>query len=963
MPACAQYQPPSETLLINADRASTWTQGATSVILLRGPVTIEMDETTLSAQSAVVWLTPVPGALVDQQQAQIALVGKAALRERDVRREADRLFVSATVRGTIRITAEDRFARDESSSELYQAARSVREAQVLSPGGAGTVVTPELPAETSTPVAPEAARPGVASVARASRASEPVRFQAGYFDLTKSPKDKVVAVLSDGVTLFQHRDNGDFIELRADRVVLYTRLDDLTDVQDQGERFRRVEDAVEAAYLEGDVRITHTPAPPLRFDEAPRSEQRLEANRVYYEFGADRAILTDAVLHTIEPKRNIPVIVRANTLRQLALGEYRAEDIELSTSSFHTPSYSVAARKAYVRTYQTGDPRVGNRTVFNARDVTFNAFGLPVFWLPAAGGSVTDRGAPLRDLRFSNNDRFGFGVETEWGLFETFGHPHPDDLDITYRLDYFTDRGFATGINSVYNGGYINETTREPWNFEGDLASYLVFDHGEDTFGGLRSPVEPDDDVRGRFLWHHQHFFPEDWQIQLTAGYASDPTFLEEWFKRDFQRDVEHDLTLYLKRQRDTEALALLLDYPINDFVTTSDMVQEQFDVERLPEIGYHRVGDALAGDQLTFFSSNTVSRLRMKTSDATLEEQGYVGLSPGIPSIGQTGVNRGDNYRGDFRQEVDWPFSAGQFRFVPYVVGRYTGYADSPMDGSLHRFQAGTGVKVNTAFWAVDDTVRSELFDLNRLRHVVEPEVHLYTSAQTDDRNDVFVYDEQTDDIHDISAVQIALRQRWQTKRGGPGRWRSVDFFTLNVEGNLFFNQPEDDELPPEQFRGLFFSSLPETSVPRNGINADTTWRVSDTTVVLADAQWNADETELATAAIGIAVSRDTNTSYFLGTRYIEVLDSNITTAALYYRLSTKYALSLSQSWDFGRGENVSSNLTVTRRFDRFFLSVTAYYDNTEDFGGLNISIAPEGLATGVSSNQIETFTGPQQR
>ena len=73
----------------------------------------------------------------------------------------------------------------------------------------------------------------------------------------------------------------------------------------------------------------------------------------------------------------------------------------------------------------------------------------------------------------------------------------------------------------------------------------------------------------------------------------------------------------------------------------------------------------------------------------------------------------------------------------------------------------------------------------------------------------------EPIDAINDISAAQIALRQRWQTKRGGPGRWRSVDFFTFNVEGNFFANQPDDDELAPTRFRGLFFDSLPEASIP----------------------------------------------------------------------------------------------------------------------------------------------------
>ena len=54
--------------------------------------------------------------------------------------------------------------------------------------------------------------------------------------------------------------------------------------------------------------------------------------------------------------------------------------------------------------------------------------------------------------------------------------------------------------------------------------------------------------------------------------------------------------------------------------------------------------------------------------------------------------------YRGDFRQEVDYPFSLGQFRFVPYVVGRYTWYSQSPdaNQSSNDRLFAGAGVRIN---------------------------------------------------------------------------------------------------------------------------------------------------------------------------------------------------------------------------------------------------------------------------
>ena len=262
----------------------------------------------------------------------------------------------------------------------------------------------------------------------------------------------------------------------------------------------------------------------------------------------------------------------------------------------------------------------------------------------------------------------------------------------------------------------------------------------------------------------------------------------------------------------------------------------------------------------------------------------------------------------------------------MPYVIGRYSAYSDSPDQGTINRLFGAVGARVTTAFWKVDDTVQSQLLDLHRLRHVIEPELNVFTSGTTVDRSDVYVFDEQVDSINDLSAVQFGIRQRWQTYRGGPGRWRSVDFLTLNVEAVLFANQPGDDIINPVGFRGLYFPTLPETSVPRNAINADMTWRIADTTAVLSDVSWNADKRKLATASVGVVAQRDERLSYYVGTRYIDEINSNITTVAADYQVSSKYNLSFAQSFDFGLGENVVSSVAVVRKFDTFFLVFKAF-------------------------------------
>ena len=422
-------------------------------------------------------------------------------------------------------------------------------------------------------------------------------------------------------------------------------------------------------------------------------------------------------------------------------------------------------------------------------------------------------------------------------------------------------------------------------------------------------------------------------------------------------------MSAYVKHQRDTEALTLLAEVQPNDFVTTADLMQERLEVEHQPELGYHRIGDSFGDDNFTFFSDNSLSRLLFDPRNVSLSRYGFTpGMSAGIPSLGTTGVTGDATERADFRQEIDYPMSFGQFRAVPYVLGRYTGYSDSPTGDAQNRLFAGTGLRMTTAFWKVDNETESSLFDIHRLRHVVEPEMQLFTSAQSVDRQDLFIYDEPIDAINDVSAAQFGFDQRWQTKRGGPGKWRSVDFFTLHSDVTFYANQPPAEVLAPTSgpydahgFRGLFYNSLPEASIPRNSFNSDGMWRISDATVLLADEQYNLDEQDLATASVGLAVQRDTRLSYFVGDRYIHQLNSNIVSVAVNYELSTKYSLSASQAYDYGQNQDVSSSFTITRRFDRFYVMLTVSYDETTGDSGFFLNVHPEGLNFGNEANRVQ--------
>jgi lipopolysaccharide assembly outer membrane protein LptD (OstA) len=953
-PAAAQFAAPADMLEVRAASARTWMEEQTSVVLLEGPVAIDLDRNHLSASSAVLWITTLRQAVGQPQRVEIALVGEARLEQPNgVVRSGPRLFVDARVRGRVRLLAGQRTGGEDSASELYRTARELR--PVLLPGtdGGGRWLVEE----------PALERPVTTQPTDRFRPLEPVSLATDHFETTLTPEGRVAAILTGKVILIQRQRSGDLLELLADRAVVFTPFGDLGDLVG-AERIRKVEQAVTGVYLEGDVRIIRTPANARR-----DAEQRLEANRAFYDFTTDRAILTEVVLHTTDPRSGIPIIVRADAVRQLSLNEYSAEKALVTTSSFATPSFAIGASSTYLRQTEIGNAVTGTRTSFVARNATFDLWGVPVFYLPAVAGSVTERNA-LRNVEIGNSGDFGLGIRTEWGLFETLGRLPPRGTDMSFHLDYYSDRGPAVGFDGSYVGGWLDNNTRAPTSYSGDFTSYLVYDRGEDDLGRRRRDVEPDDELRGRLFWRHQHFL-DDWQIQLTGAYLSDPTFLESWFRREFRNESPQDTSFYAKYQKGSEAFTFLLSLQPNRFATTAGVYQEQAEIQRLPEITYRRIGESLWGDSLTLFSENSLSVLQFRNSDYTLEELGFapapVGRqSPGLPSYGQTGTPEDTTWRGDFRQEVNWPMTVWRFKAVPYVLGRYSAWSESVEGGGTDRLYAGGGLRLTTAYWKVDNYAASELLDIHRLRHVVEPMVNIYVAASSRDTSSLLIYDEPVENINDAGAVQVALLNRWQTKRGGPGRWRSVDVLTLNLQGNFFFNQPEEREIQPTDFRGLYFVANPETSIPRNSFNAQYEWRVSDAVSLPGDVQFNLDEGTLATASIGVSVRQDERLSYYVGLRHIgldfeQVVNGNTFTfdrqdlllLAGNYQLTTNYRLGLALGYDLAQSRTERAVLSLARRFDRFFVEIAFRLDQFQGDNAVFFNIWPEGLqpAGGTSS------------
>ncbi len=980
-------QPPFEAggMTMTAAAARVWQQGSLSVAELTGPVTIALGTATLTADAAVVWLRPAAGA--DGKRAvDVVLLGHAEVHQADVTFSYDRYWIPASVTGAIRLVGPRTTGADVGSATYRAAVDLVRQQRPSAAMPAAVATRPATTTASTTATTLATAAPTVSLPPPLPGAGTPlparvVGFNYGDISRERTADGELAYVCTGGVGLRYLDAKGDLLEFLADHMVLFTDLKGGHELAAGGGQEGLAAHIV-AGYFEGDARVFTTP------QSASRAELRMRAGRVYYEFATDRAVLTNVVFHTTDAKKGIPIFMRAQTVRQLSQGEFKADGVKLSTSAFATPTYGLSAEHAYVREEDSGDPRVGSRVAYAMQDVTLDAFGVPIFYVPAAGGTMTARGSIFRGFGLEDSNQFGFGLRTDWGLFETLGEPPPEHVDADYHLDYFSDRGPAGGINGSYYGGTVSDVDKQPYNFAGDLHSYFVDDHGTDVLGADRYNEKAPEQFRGRATFEHQQYFGDDVTAQVRLGYDSDSNFMPQWFPDEYRNGLPVDESLYLKDQHGSELASFLAEWQPNRVVSTADDEQENREVSHLPEVRYERVGDSVLADHLTFFSDNDAAGEKFVRSEQSLKQQGFYTVpvnppfvvEPGIPAYAYTGDPGSTTYRGDTRQEVDYPVNLGLLHVVPYAFGRYTVYSQGPdptakqsrsplrtLPGTVangtdqNRLMAGGGVRLTTDFWRVDDSIQSDLFDLHRLRHVVTPEVTLFASGQTVDQNRLYIYDPQQDALNDVQAAQVALRQRWQTKRGGPGKWRSVDFFTLDVYANLFANQPAIRYRDPADFRSVFLQSEPEYSIPRNTGNVDGTWRISDTTAVLAGVVHNLDYQKLATANIGVAVTRDERLSYYLGTRYIADLNSDVASFSATYQLDRKYSLNLAESVDLGQNRNVYYTASITRRFDNFSATVDAHYDQSTNDEGFGFNVSPLGLARGVGSSQVQQVQAAQ--
>jgi hypothetical protein len=316
-------------------------------------------------------------------------------------------------------------------------------------------------------------------------------------------------------------------------------------------------------------------------------------------------------------------------------------------------------------------------------------------------------------------------------------------------------------------------------------------------------------------------------------------------------------------------------------------------------------------------------------------------------------------------RAELDMPTRIGRTKVVPFVAGtlaydngggfhtNLNGETVAPVKGV---WGGEAGIRASTQYWKVYPGVESRLWDLDQMRHIIGPYLLAVGYAASDS------VAEQRD------VLSVGISQRLQTKRGPSEERRTVDWMRLDAAVTWVNNSGDPSSGPDRLIWNKPFIPLVDTTgqvVPpqdrratdvfgprRNYISADYIWRLSDTTAVLSDLNFDMQSGVVQQFNIGFSRLVWPDLSYYVGSRYLRRVEnnlgergSNVFTFAATYVLDPRYTVVFSQQYDFDYGASILSDIALIRRYHRVYWGITYSSDESLDKQAIVFSIWPQGV------------------
>ncbi|WP_184306037.1 organic solvent tolerance protein OstA [Aporhodopirellula rubra] len=702
-------------------------------------------------------------------------------------------------------------------------------------------------------------------------------------------------------------------------------------------------------YLEGDIVVR-------------QGEQIIYADAMYYNASREIGVVLDAEAIATIPQYQGTVRVKAEVMRQVARGNYIANNAAVTSSRMGVPRYWLQSNELSLTQKPTArvDKATGQVVPDSEPYVSSGGNfvylgGIPVLYWPRFSTPLRKPTFYLTGADIKNDDIFGSQVLLEWDLFQLLGMNAPDGVESILLTDYLSDRGPAIGGRTTYTRssmfGIAGPVT-------GTYDSYTIKDDGLDVLGRGRRELTPEEDLRGRTTLKHRHYLPGGWEFVAELGYLSDRNFLEQYFEQEWDQDPDRTTGMRLRKYAGSQLFDANFNIQINDFYQ---------ETERVPSFNHYALGGSLLGDRLTWSMHNEAGYEKLNTAEVPLDPVIAANTSVLPGEFDREGVVTRT------RQELSMPIQAGVAKIAPFAIGEAAYYGEGVDGDSVTRLWGGGGIRANLPFSRVDSTIQSSLLNVRGLAHKVDLSAEYFYADSDTDYQDLPLYDPLDDNAQeefrrvfindtfggtladqydprnyalrqgiqrnvtspsdtvadDLQQLRLGMKHRFQTKRGLPGRERIVDLFRLDIETILF----------PKQDRDNFGETLGPTIY-------DAQYNLGDRVTLLSDGYIDWFDEGLRSFSGGVRTSRPGVGDFYVGLLSLEgPISSTVLRTKLDHRLNEKWIVSAGNTYDFGETGNVGQSFGLTRIGESFLVQIGANVDAGRDNTSFGFMVEPRFL------------------
>lgn len=991
----------SKPITLYADSVQGWTEDAYHGLYAKGNVSIERGLTRIKLKDVYLWVSKASSG--QEAHAVIYAEGPISLEEKSQpKQQLQKLSLNWNIAGELRIIAPEKTSgQPDLKDAVYARARAV----LLSPPAANsiqseaskTVQSPErlapLPANdlpgnpgvvqqiveqrerdfTQDPISPS---PDVASVLqRSSTLGIASRTSSSYqYRILPSNPGEYTVMIWGGITLYAG-DQNNVIDISTDRAVIWAK--GINSNPGQGiPNFSNFKKEQIEIYLEGHVEIRY------RRLSGPSAnvDQLVLADRGYYDLGRNTALLSKCELIYRLPGVPLPIHVQAAEVRQLDLNNFAASDAVFFASRLPSdPDLKVMAGTMAVQLQDV--PRRGflGTTAFDpiqgttaedaqiygkADNVQFKFMDLTVGALSHTEGDLRDPLGPLEGVRFRSDNIFGIGGEVQLDAMELFGLDKTTQTRWNLNPLFYSKRGL--GLITEFQSQGVG-ALGFPGRYDTFLRGHLQWDYADfDRLAELRQPAVPND-IRGLATFRHRQELTENWSFQAQLGYQSDRNFYEQWWKRQFDEDLNQETFALLKYQNEQFAMSALVKPNIRPWMNEGAALPRGdlwlIGQDLFRTLTYH--GHASAG----FYQFHATNDL----SDAyynTVFPNEFARYRPLPPSSDMPSRDSFYLARVDFMNELDLPINLGIMNLTPYGLADLAYYSDDMSGADGGRLWYGGGLRGALPFSRLYSNVQSDFFNVRGMYHKLSVEAdYRYTRSNVDfrrlpllDRLDDDptdqarrdlrlyrlannlnlnlatspLYDPQLyalrrgylnspDNLDDMEYVRFGVRNRWQTKRGSEEAERIVDWMSLDIFATWFPDEGRDNYGHPF---GL--------------IDYDFRWQIGERTSILSQGYFDPFEGGSRSVNIGLLTERTDRLRFYLGYYYLDPVGTSATVFSTTYIINPKYAFTWSSSYNFGDSQNLGQSLMITRTGSDLQVSLGLGWDPLRDNFNATFEVYP---------------------